>query len=142
MKKFIKEGSFVDFAGKTHYFTVCGCLQNVNLGINICVKDETSKSIGKGFETIFSVGVSICNPEDEYNKELGIKQATGRAEKVRNCALVMTIDNRVMFTPSMAEEVTNSIVKDIVRVPGKYIEGYNRMEENYAKSNSNPSVNN
>lgn len=135
MKKIIKEGSFIDFEGKTHYFTVCGCLQNVAVGINVYVKNDKTNGADDTFESIFSVGVSICNPEDTYNEKIGILQATGRAEKIRNCALVMTISNRVMFTPSMAEELVINIVNDIKRVPGKYIEGYNRMEENWKKKN-------
>lgn len=71
-QKFVdyREGSFVDFEGKDHYFVVCAVLRESTIFENVT--------------RILSFGVSFCNPVDKHNNELGKKIAYGKSVSDRN----------------------------------------------------------
>ena len=76
-QKFVdyREGSFIDFEGKDHYFVVCAVL-----------KEST---ILENLTRILSFGVSFCNPIDKNNNELGKKIAYGKSINVKNTNVLM-----------------------------------------------------
>ena len=136
MKKITVQGSFIDFKGNTRMFTVCGCLQSatdiirLNLTEQVTPKDPEYCSMSPIIDMtgVFSVGLSICHENDTFDPLIGAKRAEGRAEKVRNCAFVMPLNNKHVFTHTMMNHVMQDIIEDIRRAPGKYIPGYNSME--------------
>lgn len=136
MKKFFRKDSFVDFKGIERPFTLCGAIHNNVEGFSVITdKDSSIPDHYREFDGIFSVGLSICHEQDLENQNplIGLAQAEGRAMKIKNCALVLPLSNKNIFTITMANQVLDSIVEDIKRVPGKYIPGYNQMEEAYLK---------
>ena len=54
-----REGSFVDFEGKDHYFVVCAVLRESTIRENVT--------------RIISFVVSFCNTLEKHNNELGKK---------------------------------------------------------------------
>lgn len=71
-QKFVdyREGSFVDFEGKDHYFIVCAVL--------------TEATIAEKPLRFLHFGVSFCNPVDKNNNDLGKKIAYGKAMSEKN----------------------------------------------------------
>lgn len=76
-QKFVdyREGSFVDFEGKDHYFVVCAVLRESTIRENVA--------------RILSFGVSFCNPVDKHNNELGKKIAYGKSISDRNTNILL-----------------------------------------------------
>lgn len=70
-----REGSFVDFEGKDHYFVVCAVLRESTIFENVT--------------RILSFGVSFCNPVDKHNNELGKKIAYGKSVSDRNTNVLL-----------------------------------------------------
>ena len=70
-----REGSFVDFEGKDHYFVVCAVLRESTIRENVT--------------RILSFGVSFCNPVDKHNNELGKKIAYGKSVSDRNTNVLL-----------------------------------------------------
>jgi len=73
--------------------------------------------IAKG--NIVSVGMSICMPEDEYDKDLGKKIAEGKAMK--NSVLSFITKGRV--SKYIIKSILAGIEQDVKNNPGEYI-GY------------------
>ena len=88
--KFIND-SFVDFAGKTHYFTVVATSTN-NIG-TFAINDEDSDYYP--IEKEIHLGVSICNPEDPFDGYKGITKATKRAD---NSTAILYINKKCYGT--------------------------------------------
>jgi len=65
-----REGSFIDFEGKDHYFVVCALL--------------TEFTAMNSLHRILRFGVSLCNPVDKNNSQLGKKIAYGKASVCRD----------------------------------------------------------
>jgi hypothetical protein len=55
--------------------------------------------VGVADEKNFTVGWSLCCPRDNYNKELGVELATGRA-----CKTLLTGENHHKLPHSMKEQ--------------------------------------
>ena len=136
MKKITVQSSFIDFKGNTRMFTVCGCFQSATDIARLSLLEQLVPE-EPGFcivspiidvTGVFSIGLSICHENDTFDPLIGAKRAEGRAEKVRNCAFVMPLSNKHVFTHTMMSHVMQDIVEDIKRAPGKYIPGYNSME--------------
>lgn len=136
MKKITVQSSFIDFKGNTRMFTVCGCFQSATDIARLSLSEQLVPE-EPGFcvvspiidvTGVFSVGLSVCHENDTFDPIIGAKRAEGRAEKVRNCAFVMPLSNKHVFTHTMMNHVMQDIVEDIKRAPGKYIPGYNSME--------------
>ena len=145
MKTFFRKDTFKDFKGNERLFTLCGAIHNNMDGFSVVTRTEDIPIPQGcyGFNGVFSVGLSICHEQDlkAENPLIGLAQAEGRATKIKNCALVMPLSNKNIFTISMAEDIMDNIVEDIKRAPGKYIPGYNQMEENYLKKKNSPKSN-
>ena len=123
--KFIND-SFVDFAGKTHYFTVVATSTNKK-GTYIV------KESGYCFppvETEIHLGVSICNPEDPFDEYAGIAKATKRAD---NSPAILYITKKCYGTNGLINALLKREAEYIKKNPGKYIKGYDEARIRYFK---------
>ena len=140
--------SFVDYKGKEHHFVICayskllprtfkeaegieydadkddrvetftvsyadsyGCLDNY---------DKVVKSV--------SIGVSICNPEDEFNYVIGCKKAQARA-KNSNATLYATKSG--MINTTMVTGLLTQEAEYLKNNPDAYIKGYEESRRAY-----------
>ena len=122
---------FVDYAGKEHQFVVAvRKISLKDLDIEYAVDSEDIESIGE-VRTGLQVGVSICNPVDEYDEGIGVLKALGRARKAE-CSLYSTYPGQLgkivlqAYLEQEAEYIKNN--------PDKYIKGYNEAKENFFKN--------
>lgn len=123
--KFIND-SFVDFAGKTHYFTVVATSTNN--------KDTFAVKDGNGdyypIEREVHLGVSICNPEDPFDGYKGITKATKRAD---NSPAILYITKKCYSTNGLIDALLKREAEYIKKNPGKYIKGYDEARVRYFK---------
>lgn len=143
--------SFIDYKGEEHKFVVAAVSEvlptNYTEYANDDSKDDRKVSYevssyiedygtDKYYENVVKkvkLGVSICNPEDSFNEEIGKKKAIHRA-KNGNTALWATkcgyINGKVVkaLLESEAEFIKNN--------PGLYIKGYDDMVKAYSKRKS------
>lgn len=141
MKKITEQGSFINFKGEVKQFVICACVQSARDVCRLFLTEQSDPhdtdltliSQLTEMNGVFSVGLAVCHEKDKYNSTVGIKRAEGRAKKVKNCTLVMPLSNVHAITPTMMQHMLLDIISDIKRVPGKYIPGYNSMEEEWQK---------
>lgn len=119
-QKFVdyREGSFVDFEGKDHYFVVCAVLRE---GI-----------VSGTLTRILSFGVSFCNPVDKHNNELGKKIAYGRSVNVKNTNILL--GRAGLLNIDTVKYVLDNETSHVKQYPEQYSVAYAKAKEKYEKA--------
>lgn len=126
MKYLYKVDSFIDFEGKERKFVLlCATINNPSLILNTQFTEA---------ERYLNLGIALCNEVDEFNEQLGVKIALGRAQKKLNHMIVFQrgsmINNDLVNT--ILERESAYLKKD----PGFYIEGYDVAKDRYLRNNN------
>lgn len=119
-QKFVnyREGSFIDFEGKDHYFVVCMVLKESTILGNLT--------------RILSFGVSFCNPVDKHNHELGKKIAYGKSVNVKNTNVLM--GRAGLLNIETVKYILDNEVNHVKQYPEQYSVAYAKAKEKYEKS--------
>ena len=116
--------SFTDYANIERKFIMAAVSQEVDAVITDYSDSDAVHCVKK-----LSIGVAICNPEDEFNEEVGKTIALGKARKGNKHAFYSTdpgLINRGVVNALLDQEVAF-----FKQCPGKYIAGYNTAKEVY-----------
>lgn len=126
MKYLYKVDSFIDFEGKERKFILlCATINDPSLILNSQFTEA---------ERYLNLGIALCNEADEFNEQLGVKIALGRAQKKLNHMIIFQrgsmINNDLVNT--ILERESAYLKKD----PGFYIEGYDVAKDRYLRNNN------
>lgn len=121
--------SFEDFAGKTHHYVIAAVSVLVydSIGYLGDNGDISIEPMTKGL----SLGISICNPEDEFNEELGVLKAVGRAKK--SIPVIYTSKSGLINTKTVRAllEQESEFLKNN---PEKFIKGYEDAKSRHERN--------
>lgn len=141
-------GEFKDYKGEFHKFVIVALSQNLPNKVNDvaeCLVEKYQDShvsyeietyvedygiwdyIGTVVKTV-SLGISICNPTDEFDEEIGIKKALSRARK--NSATLYSSNKGAINTP-VVKALLQQEAKYLEENPGQFIKGYNESRDKY-----------
>ena len=114
-QKFVdyREGSFVDFEGKDHYFVVCAVLR-------------------ENIVRILSFGVSFCNPVDKHNNELGKKIAYGKSVSSGNSNVLL--GRAGLLNIETVKYILDNEVNHVRQYPEQYSVSYAKAKDKYEKA--------
>lgn len=133
-KEIVLKDKFVDYAGKEHQFVI--------VATKVALKDTGSCSAfvvkltngtGEGIGNVqvgLQIGVSICNPVDEFSEKVGTLKAIARAKK-SDIALYAAHPGQMsdnLIRTYLAQEA-----EYIKENPEKYIKGYNDAKARFLK---------
>lgn len=128
--------SFIDFKGLEHKVVICALTQSpesesheltvgwVDVEGMVDEEDELCVPVKR----CLAIGVSICNPCDKFDEELGKKIARSKAEKSIP-VLVSTeygVMNKTLVTAYLKQEM-----EFLKKNPGKFIKGYAESEKKF-----------
>ncbi len=139
--------SFVDYAGKTHYFTIAAVSSMLprngkELGMDgyedntvthevaVYVEDYGTDDYLCNVTKALRLGISMCNPTDEFNEKVGALKAIARARENEPALLSInpgTINTRVVR--ALLEQEAEYLKHN----PENFIEGYADMKARYEK---------
>ena len=140
--------SFVDYKGKEHHFVICAYSRLLPRtfkeaeGIEFDAdKDDRVETFAVSYADSYgcldnydkvvksvSIGVSICNPEDEFNYVVGCKKAQARA-KNSNATLYATKSG--MINTTMVTGLLTQEAEYLKNNPDAYIKGYEESKRAY-----------
>ena len=140
--------SFVDYKGKEHHFVICAYSKLLPRtfkeaeGIEFDAdKDDRVETFAVSYADTYgcldnydkvvksvSIGVSICNPEDEFNYVIGCKKAQARA-KNSNATLYATKSG--MINTTMVTGLLTQEAEYLKNNPDAYIKGYEESRRAY-----------
>lgn len=113
-----REGSFVDFEGKDHYFVVCAVLRESTIRENVI--------------RILSFGVSFCNPVDKHNNELGKKIAYGKSVSNRNTNVLL--GRAGLLNIEAVKYILDNETNHVKQYPEQYSVSYAKAKDKYEKA--------
>lgn len=123
------EGSFIDFKGETHNVIVCALSSSPDF---VCfeVSDNDYGEFPEEFpvERALSLGYSICNPEDEFDIDLGRNIARNRAEM--SVPKLVALERGIINT-KLVDTFLKQELDFIINNPSKFIKGYDKQEQEY-----------
>lgn len=121
--------SFVDYAGKTHHFVIAAYTREIANYSIAKVSDFFGLSLGKVVKAV-SLGISICNPEDEFVEKVGVLKAIARA---KNSTPVLYVTDYGYVNKTLIEAFLKQEAEYLKTNPAKYIKGYDDSKERYLK---------
>lgn len=130
----VLKDKFVDYAGKEHQFVIAAtksALKDPNASSPFVVKITNGAGEVLGdVQAGLQIGVSICNPVDEFSEKVGTLKAIARAKK-SDIALYAAHPGQMsdnLIRTYLAQEA--EYVKEN---PEKYIKGYNDAKARFLK---------
>ena len=118
--------SFTDYANIERKFIMAAVSQEVDA---VITDYSDSDAVHCDGVKKLSIGVAICNPEDEFNEEVGKTIALGKARKGNKHAFYSTdsgLINRGVVNALLDQEVAF-----FKQCPGKYLKGYDTAKAIY-----------
>lgn len=133
-------GSFNDYKGEEHKFVIAATTINAtkNRAFDICEgvfdgpDDETGDWTAFPVERVLGIGISICSPEDEFDLEIGKKQAEGRS-KVR-CNRLIGFTKGGCCSSRLIDLILQETKANLMQSPEKFIPGYDKAKEKWIQS--------
>lgn len=139
--------SFVDYAGKTHYFTIAAVSsllprngKELGMGsyednavtheVAVYVEDYGTDDYLCNVTKALRLGISMCNPTDEFNERVGALKAIARARE--NEPALLSIDPGTINT-RVVRALLEQEVEYLKHNPENFIEGYADMKARYEK---------
>ena len=140
--------SFVDYLGKTHHFTIAAVSSMLpkngeELGVEDYLQNEVYHEVGIYIEDYgtedylctvtkaLRLGVSVCNPADEFNEKAGALKAISRARNSR--PVLLSVDPGTINT-KVVRALLEQEAEYLKGNPEKLIPGYNDMKTRYEKN--------
>lgn len=131
----VLKDAFVDYAGKTHNFVIAAISNELVdedgvLPIVMKVKNLVAEC-GDSLEKGVSIGIAICNPEDEFSEQVGVLKATARA---RNSSPILYTTGKGYVNQTLVRALLQQEANYLKNNPEVYIPGYNDSKERYLKN--------
>lgn len=134
-----RKGEFVDYNGETHHFIVAAVsttdvVMNGSLWLTLYDGNTGHPVDAEEMTKGLFIGVSVCNPKDEFDEEKGKMIAYNKATNAKN------LHHPAMFTTrpgyintEVVEALLNNIVNYIKKDPGSVIAGYDEAKKKFLK---------
>lgn len=125
---------FVDYAGKEHQFVIAAVkvmLKDAETDYPVIVKvvNGAGECMGK-VQVGLAVGVSICNPLDEFDEKVGVLKAVARAN---NSEVALYVAHPGQLSDNLIRAYLKQEAEYVKANPTKYIKGYNEAKMRYFK---------
>lgn len=135
--------SFVDFEGKEHKIVACALSQspeNDDHTLTIGWSDsdgylDFADPIYTPVYRLVTIGIAICNPEDEFDLERGKLIAYNKAAHDDSLPRIYTTSKGII-TKELVDVFLKQQVQFFVENPGKFIKGYDKAEKEYRERQS------
>lgn len=116
------EDSFIDYKGDERKFIVAA--------VSTPLKDVTISNGSSEIVKSLSIGFSICNSEDQFNSEIGLKIAINKATHANN-SLKAYVSCAGMISTKVVHALLEQEVKYFKNNPDSHIPGYNEAKSKY-----------
>lgn len=129
--------TFTDYAGNVRHFTIAAVsvmLEKPTLAVEIENSDFDWELSAEPVFKALHLGISAQRPGEEFNAELGVKIAVGKAKKEKSCFASLYSTDLGLINTKMVEALLEQESEFFINNPGKYLKGYNKDKEKYLSS--------
>lgn len=128
-----KVDEFVDFKGNTRKFimTAVSIIPEFKgqYAVEVCPSDYDCEY--QDITKILSIGVSVCRPDDNFDQDLGIEIATGKAIKNEDHRIYSS--DKGLINNHMVMALLEQECQYFKSNPGRYLKGYDQDKYKYLK---------
>lgn len=124
-------GEFTDFAGRSRKYIVAAVSELVNCGLVTTMTDDVKLTMEEVVKKL-SLGFSTCDPNDEWNEELGKRIALGKA--IKRPARVMYTSHAGMINTEVVNALINQEMKFLEKSPEIVFNGYKTAKKEWLES--------
>jgi len=135
-----RKGNIVDFRGVEHPFIVCALstsnFQTEEHKVELSVRDTDAYIVDSmEFPRAVFIGISVCNPEDNWDEEKGKMIALAKAKgfnpyKIQKSAALFATRSGLISEP-LVNALLDKEVQHVIDDPESVIKGYNKMKLRY-----------
>lgn len=137
-KAIYKVDSFIDYAGREHKLVVCALSQspdNSDATLKVGWVDEKDVMMSDchlyhNIYRIVTLGIAVCNPNDDFNLKAGEKLAYNKAAHMENLPRLYAT-SKGMITKDVVNAFIDQQLKFYKENPESLIPGYNEAKKNY-----------
>lgn len=141
--------SFTDYAGKVHHFVIAALSQNlpsctcelenspveddhvpVSYEVGVYIQDYGTEDYLGTVSKVIRLGISMCNPTDQFDEKVGTLKAVARAEKA---APVLYAADPGVINTRVVRALLEQEAEYLKHNPENFIEGYADMKARYEK---------
>lgn len=116
-------GEFTDFLGDTRKFVLAA------VSLPVTDTEIFEENLDLECKKVLSLGIAVCRAGDEFNEDLGMKIAEGKARKYRNHALYAT--DAGLINETLVDALLDQEMEYFQLNPGRYITGYDKSKAKY-----------
>lgn len=124
-------GEFTDFAGRPRKYIVAAVSELVNCGLVTTMTDDVKLTMEEVVKKL-SLGFSICDPNDEWNEELGKRIALGKA--IKRPTRVMYASHAGMINTEVVNALINQEMEFLEKNPETVFKGYETAKKKWLDS--------
>lgn len=130
--------SFVDFAGKEHKFVAVALSESPVVGthtLKIGWVDQNDNydcysTLNQDVYRMVTIGIAICNPDDEFNEEKGKRIARNKAANLENLPRLYA-PAKGIITKELVDTFLKQQVQFFKENPGTLMAGYDDAKKDY-----------
>lgn len=127
----VLKDQFTDYAGQIHYFMIAGVSIEYEDSLEVTAENDLESEFSIYIDKGLHIGISICNPEDEFDEKIGALKAIGRAKK--SIAALYTTDPGYINS-KMVKALLEQEADYLKQNPELYIAGYDDAKKRYLKN--------
>lgn len=130
--------SFIDFSGKEHKIVACALSQSPqtpDLKIGWVDENDHLDSTDAIYHNVYrmvTIGIAICNPEDNYDEEAGKRIAYNKAANVESLPRIY-VTSKGIITRELVDAFLKQQVRFFKENPATFISGYEQAKERFLK---------
>lgn len=129
---------FTDYVGMEHKFVVCAVVVKHDwelvlaskISDELCVPATERNNDGHVTHSVY-LGVSICNPADSFNEDIGRKIAYNKALSCKLPQRWVASDTRILTNPDVVNALMLAEAQQVQDYPQDYIVGYDAARDKY-----------
>lgn len=131
--------TFTDYEGNVRNFTIAAVssvleeptiVMDVNKAIGEIYGEKTELEFD-GIQKALYLGVSVQRPNDDFDLELGVKIAIGKAVKEKSRFATLYSTDLGLINSKMVAALLEQEAEFFISNPGKYLAGYNKDKAKY-----------
>lgn len=128
----VLKDKFVDYAGKEHQFIIAATkvvFKDTGSPFVVKLTNGTGEVLGD-VQAGLQIGVSICNPVDEFSEKVGTLKAIARA---KNSDIALYAAHPGQISDNLIRTYLAQEAEYVKKNPEKYIKGYNDAKARFLK---------
>lgn len=120
---------FIDYTGTEKTFIMAAISKDTSDILSVAVTNTDREYLAELTNKCLMLGLSVCNPKDEFNEEIGKRIAKGKALNRKSRVSTLYSTDKGLINTSVVKAILKQEAEYLKQNPGNYIKSYNADKE-------------